>query len=100
MLHGEALLIVEGEERPLRRWDLVHCPRRTNHVIVGAGDARCVILGVGSRAADEGSGVYTVDEAAVRHGAGVEREMSPPAEAYARFPKSVPSAYRDGWLPG
>ena len=26
MLAGEALLIVEGEERPLRQWDFVHCP--------------------------------------------------------------------------
>ena len=26
VLAGEALLIVEGEERPLRRWDFVHCP--------------------------------------------------------------------------
>ncbi len=23
---GEALLLVEGEERPLRRWDYFHCP--------------------------------------------------------------------------
>ena len=28
VLSGEALLIVEGEERPLRRWDYFHCPRR------------------------------------------------------------------------
>lgn len=26
VLSGEALLVVEGEERPLRRWDLFHCP--------------------------------------------------------------------------
>ena len=26
MVSGEALLIVEGEERPLRAWDFVHCP--------------------------------------------------------------------------
>ena len=26
VLSGEALLIVEGEERPLRHWDFVHCP--------------------------------------------------------------------------
>ena len=26
VLSGEALLIVEGEERPLRQWDFVHCP--------------------------------------------------------------------------
>src|SRR3954470_3507213 len=25
MLQGDALLIVDGEERPLARWDLVHC---------------------------------------------------------------------------
>ena len=35
MLAGEALLIVEGEERSLRQWDFVHCPPGTKHVIVG-----------------------------------------------------------------
>jgi quercetin dioxygenase-like cupin family protein len=54
VLRGEALLIVEGEERPLTQWDLVHCPPRTNHVIVGAGGAPCVILAVGGRAARRG----------------------------------------------
>ena len=29
MLSGEALLIVEGEERPLRQWDFFHCPAGT-----------------------------------------------------------------------
>jgi len=29
VLFGEALLIVEGEERSLRRWDFVHCRRRS-----------------------------------------------------------------------
>src|SRR6266508_1721795 len=29
VLAGEALLIVEGEERPLRKWDFVHCPPGT-----------------------------------------------------------------------
>ena len=38
VLSGEALLIVEGDGAALRRWDFVHCPVRTNHVIVGAGD--------------------------------------------------------------
>src|SRR5437868_342354 len=36
VLVGEALLIVEGEERPLRTWDFVHCPPLTSHVIAGA----------------------------------------------------------------
>src|SRR5688572_26747210 len=25
VLSGEALLLIEGEERPLRQWDFVHC---------------------------------------------------------------------------
>ena len=37
VLSGEALLLVEGEERPLRQWDFVHCPPETRHMIVGAG---------------------------------------------------------------
>jgi uncharacterized cupin superfamily protein len=97
---GEALLIVEGQERPLRAWDFVHCPPETRHVIVGAGDGPCVIVAVGSRTAEEDLGAYTVDEAALRHGAGVEIETSSPAEAYARFPESHFTRYREGWLPG
>ena len=49
VLAGEALLIVEGDERPLRQWDFVHCPAGTNHVIVGAGDSPCAVLAVGAR---------------------------------------------------
>jgi uncharacterized cupin superfamily protein len=36
VLSGEALLIVERQERRLRRWDFVHCPPETRHVFVGA----------------------------------------------------------------
>ena len=101
VLSGEALLIVEGEERPLRQWDFVHCPPRTAHVIVGAGDRAAVILAVGARVHSTGDewGSYTVDEAAHRHGAGVSEETTKPQEAYAPFPRPEPSAYRDGWLP-
>src|SRR5918911_342912 len=49
VLSGEALLIVEGEERPLRAFDFVHCPPETRHVIVGAGDGPCVVVAVGAR---------------------------------------------------
>jgi uncharacterized cupin superfamily protein len=100
VLEGEALLIVEGEECPLRQWDFVHCPAGTEHVIVGAGGAPCVILAVGARTLSTGPdwGAYTVDEAALRHGAGVEQETTDPAEAYARFPKSRATGYREGWL--
>jgi hypothetical protein len=39
-----------------------------------------------------------VDEAALRHGAGVEHETTVPSEAYARFPRGGLTRYRDGWL--
>jgi uncharacterized cupin superfamily protein len=101
VLAGEPLLIVEGQERVLRPWDFVHCPAGTGHVIVGAGDADSVIVAVGARDRSTGPdwGAYTVCEAAIRHGAGVERETSNPDEAYARFPPGEPSRYRSGWLP-
>jgi uncharacterized cupin superfamily protein len=101
VLAGEALAIVEGEERPLRRWDFLHCPAGTNHVIVAAGDAPCLVLAVGARDRSVGPdwGAYTVDETALRHGAGVERETTDGAEAYARFGKSRLTRYREGWLP-
>jgi uncharacterized cupin superfamily protein len=101
LLAGEALLIVEGEERPLRRWDLVHCPAGTKHVIVGAGDAACLVLAVGARDRSTGPdwGGYSVDEAALRHSAGVEQETTDPHHAYARFTNREPTGYREGWLP-
>jgi uncharacterized cupin superfamily protein len=100
VLSGEALLIIEGEERPLHQWDFVHCPTGTKHVIVGAGEVPCVVLAVGAREHSTGPdwGGYTVDEAALRHGAGVEQETTDPHEAYARFTKRQPTRYRDGWL--
>jgi uncharacterized cupin superfamily protein len=99
VLSGEPLLIVEGQERPLRPWDLVHCPPGTRHVIVGAGDGPSVIVAVGTRGAGEDWGAYTVDDAAIRHGAGVERETTLSKEAYARFPPDRFTPYQEGWLP-
>jgi uncharacterized cupin superfamily protein len=103
VLAGEALLLVEGEERPLRQWDFVHCPPGTRHMIVGAGSGPCLIVAAGSRQyGDQGvnGGAYPVDELALRHGAGVEEETSDPAVAYARYPDSEPTPYGEGWLPG
>jgi uncharacterized cupin superfamily protein len=100
VLAGEALLLVEGRERPLRQWELVHCPPRTNHIIVGAGDGPCTIVAVGSREHQTDDwGRYTVDDLALRHGVGVEEETDDAEVAYARFAKSVPTRYRDGLLP-
>ena len=102
VLAGEALAIVEGEERPLRQWDFVHCPPGTNHVIIGAGERPCLVLAVGARDRSTGPdwGAYTVDEAALRHGAGVERETTFIDEAYAHVPRRRPTARRPDWLWG
>jgi uncharacterized cupin superfamily protein len=90
VLSGECLAIIEGEERPLKAWDFVHCPAGTEHIFVGAGDGPCVLFMAGARE-HRGSAVYTRNEAALRHGAGVERETSDGKEAYAPF-----SMYRPG----
>ena len=96
VLSGKALLIVEGEERPLEAWDFVHCPPWTEHVLVGAGDGPCAILAIGRRP-DSGV-VYPVSEVAQKHGAGVEAETREPKEAYRGLPKDQPVGYRDGWF--
>jgi uncharacterized cupin superfamily protein len=91
VLSGEALVIVEGEERPLRQWDFVHCPPKTEHVIVGAGDGPCVVLCMSSRENQQFGpyGEYTANEVAGRYGANPRED----------WPESQPSRYRDGWLP-
>ncbi len=99
VLSGEALLIVDGEERPLAQWDFVHTPAGVPHTIVGAGSGSCVVLAIGAREhqGGEGWGGYPLDETAARHDAAAERETTSAEEAYARFPKRQPADYR-GWL--
>jgi uncharacterized cupin superfamily protein len=97
ILRGECLLLIEGEERPLKAWDLVHCPPWTEHVFVGGNSGPCFILSVGARPDDEV--IYPVSEIALEHGAGVEQETPSPEQAYARFPRSVERSYREGDLP-
>ena len=102
ILAGEALLLIEGEERPLRQWDFVHCPPDTEHMIVGAGEGPCTLVAVGAREhmSTPEWGEYTVNELAQRHDAGVEEATSDPAIAYARFPSSEVTRYPKGLLPG
>ena len=101
VLAGECLLLVEGEERPLKQWDFVHCPPQMPHVIIGAGDGPCVVVAVGAREHQngEGWGGYPLDEAAQRHNASAEEETTDPHVAYARFKHREETRYRDGWLP-
>ena len=88
VLHGECLALVEGQERRLGRWDLLHCPGGTLHTFVGAGDGPCAILMVGARSG-HGGVVYPASELASRHRAGVETPTTSPDEAYADWPQPV-----------
>jgi uncharacterized cupin superfamily protein len=100
VLSGEALLLVEGEERALRAWDFFHCPPGVRHTTVGAGDGPCVVIAVGARDKSVDNpdwGGYPVDELAVRHEAGVEEETNDPEQAYAGWTRRQPTRY-GGWL--
>jgi uncharacterized cupin superfamily protein len=98
VLSGEGTLVVEGEERPLRRWDFFHCPPGTAHALIGG---PMVVIAVGVRgheiATGTGWGEYPVDETALRRGVGVETATDDPDVAYARFGETVTVPY-GGWL--
>jgi mannose-6-phosphate isomerase-like protein (cupin superfamily) len=100
VLAGEALLIVKGQERRLRQWDFVHCPPETRHASVGAGS--CVLLCASSRQFQKDGpwGFYCADETAARCNASSPEDTQDGTVAYARFPPSQPTRYRDGLLPG
>jgi|tagenome__1003787_1003787.scaffolds.fasta_scaffold20961671_3 mannose-6-phosphate isomerase-like protein (cupin superfamily) len=101
VLDGEPLLLIEGQERPLRKWDYVHCPPGTAHTVIGAGERACVVLAIGSRQfmGQPGWGMYVRDELALKHGVGVEEDTEDAGVAYARFADAVPMRYQEGWLP-
>jgi uncharacterized cupin superfamily protein len=90
VLSGECLLIVEGEERPLKAWDFFHCPPGTRHVFVGAGEEPCAILFIGARRPDEEL-LYPADEVAAKHGASAKEDTPRASEAYAGYPEYEPS---------
>lgn len=98
VLQGEAVLLIEGEERPLKQWDFVHCPPWTEHVFVGAGDGPCALLAVGTRT--DGDVVYPRSDLAIKHDAGVAEETRDPGKAYAGIADDEPVGYQPGWLPG
>jgi uncharacterized cupin superfamily protein len=89
VLAGDCLLLVDGEERPLRAWDLFHSPAGTEHVLVGAGDGPSIVLAVGARHEQEQLR-YPESPLAARYGASAEAETPDPRQAYARFDPSRP----------
>ena len=102
VLAGEALLVVEGQERPLRQWDFVHCPPKTEHTLVGAGDGPCVLLAMSSRERQAYGpyGEYVVNEVAARYGASPPETTQDTDVADADWPESEWARYREGSLPG
>jgi len=102
VLAGEGVLIVEGEERPLRQWDFVHCPPETRHAFAGTGDRPFVLLCASSRQFQKDGpwGCYCVDEAAARYNASSPEETQDGEVAYARFAPSSATRYPGGLLPG
>jgi len=89
VLRGACTAIVEDEERPVRQWDLIHCPAGTRHTFVNDGAEPCVLLMVGARV---GGGIqYPVSEAALRHGAGVRVEARSAVDAYAGLERWRPT---------
>jgi mannose-6-phosphate isomerase-like protein (cupin superfamily) len=101
VLFGEAVLIVEGEERRLKQWDFVHCPPGTRHAFAGAGTGPCVLLCVSSRQfpRDGPWGFYCSDATAARYNASSPEVTQDAALACARFPPPRPTRYRRGLLP-
>ncbi|MDX6485711.1 MAG: hypothetical protein QOF43_864 [Gaiellaceae bacterium] len=98
VLEGECLAIVDGEERPLKKWDLFHCPAGVSHAIVGAGTGPSLVLAVGARTGHEDDGlVYPADPTAQKHGAGVPVATRDARVAYESFTIGRGS-YEQGWL--
>jgi uncharacterized cupin superfamily protein len=99
VLSGEALLVVEHEERALRAWDYFHCPPNVSHTIVGAGTGPAAILAIGAREHADGDwGGYPYSELAMKHDASTEEETTEPDVAYARFSSGKPGEFREDWL--
>lgn len=97
VLSGECLALIDGEQRPLKAWDYVHCPPGVAHVFIGAGSGPCAILMIGRRA--EGTELfYPKSELAARYGASTTEETPDPRVAYAGSPETV--KVKAVWPPG
>ena len=97
VIAGEVLLIVDGAERPLKRWDFFHCPAGVDHAIVGAGDGPSLVLAVGARTGGEHELFYPADPTAQKHGAAVAEGTDDGDVAYAKF-EFRRTGYEEGWL--
>ena len=101
VLHGEGVLIVEGQERPLKQWDFVHCPPETKHAFVGAGDGPCVLLCASSRQFQKDGpwGFSCFDETAAKYNAPRPKTRRTTRSPTRASRLSSRRRYRDGLLP-
>jgi uncharacterized cupin superfamily protein len=100
VLSGEGIAIIEGEERPLKQWDFVHCPPGAKHGFVG-GEPPLVLLCASSRQFQKDGpwGYYCFDETAAKHNAASPEDTQDGEIAYARFADSRKTRYPGGLLP-
>ena len=96
VLSGEAVLVVEGQERRLRQWDYFHCPPGTDHITIGAGEQGAAIFMLGTRS--EGHRIhYPANPVAARHGASVAESTDRAQGAYKDRPPIRPSRPPAPW---
>lgn len=96
---GEAVAIVDGEERTMGKWDLLHCEPGVAHMIKATGDRPLVLVCAGARIDEEIDGtMYVANEAARRHGVSVDADTADKRVVYADYNFKW-ADYQDGWLP-
>lgn len=97
VLRGECKLLVEGQERTMRQWDVFHAPPWTRHGFVGAGDGPCVIWMMGARIEPDHV-IYERDPVAVRYGAAAPEETTSPKVSYRDRPPREPVRFDPAWF--
>jgi uncharacterized cupin superfamily protein len=101
VLSGEGVLIVEGEERPLRQWNFVHCPPETKHAFAGTSEQPMVLLCASSRQFQKDGpwGYYCKDETAAKYNASAPEDTQDGRLADERFEPQRAARYPGGLLP-
>lgn len=106
VLAGSGTVVLDGEEHPLRQWDVVHCPPGTPHIVVGgpmlvfavgARERKLTVDESGERVRRPDWGEYVADPVAARHGAAPRQTTTDPAEAYEGWERPAAGRY-GGWL--
>ncbi|HLX18735.1 MAG TPA: cupin domain-containing protein [Gaiellaceae bacterium] len=99
VLDGEGIAIVDSEERPLGKWDMLHCGPGVAHMIKATGDRPLLLVCAGARTAEPRNGImYLANELARKHGVSVDEDTPDNRVAYAEYSFNW-ADYQDGWLP-